>query len=73
MITKVTFLEAARMGTWIRRRGKTKIICVSETPTNLYNMTRSDFLAEDWELSCDEEPAEEVDSSSVRFMMIELE
>jgi hypothetical protein len=68
----VTFLEAARKGKWIRRHGRTKVICISDTPTHLYSMTKRDFLAEDWEL-VGEEPAKEEDSSSVRFMMMELE
>jgi len=72
MIPMVTFLEAARLGKWIRRRSSTKVHCISDTPSHLYDMTKRDFLAEDWELAL-EEPTKEEDSSSVRFMLMELE
>ena len=68
----VTFLEAARQGRWIRRRGRSKVICVSENPTNLYNMVRSDFLADDWELATDREP-DRSDDAAKRFSLMELD
>jgi hypothetical protein len=43
-------LDAIRAGRWIRRKGNKRILCVSEIPNHLYNVVRSDLLAEDWEV-----------------------
>lgn len=70
----VTFLEAIRKGKWIRRRNSSRNVCVSDTPTHLYSITRSDFLAEDWEIiEFDDDPEEPKDGSSTRFSLLELE
>lgn len=68
----MTLFEAVRKGKWLRRRGTTKVVCVSENPTNLYGMVRSDFLANDWEV-LDPDFREESDASERRFSLMELE
>lgn len=68
----MTLLDAARKGKWVRRRGSTRVLCISETPTNFYKMVRADLLADDWEI-VGEEPKEEVDDSVQRFALLELD
>ena len=68
----MTFLEAAMLGKWIRRKGSKKVFCISETPTNFYNVVRSDLLAGDWEIAI-ENTEEKQDDSSVRFSLLELD
>lgn len=71
---RVTFLEAIRRGKWIRRRGYSRNVCVSDTPTHLYSITRTDFLAEDWEvIEFNDGTKEAEDGSSTRFSLLELE
>jgi hypothetical protein len=68
----VNFLDAARQGKWIRRRGTTKVLCISERATNFYSIHRSDLLAEDWEIVGVAEP-EVLDDSQRRFALLELD
>lgn len=68
----MTLLEAIKKGKWIRRHGTHKVHCVSDTPTNLYNMVRSDFLADDWEV-VGEEISQDLDEAIVRFSLLELD
>ncbi len=73
MIThKVNFLEAARQAKWIRRRGTRKVLCISETPSHFYSITRHDLLADDWEAACGPEPVKMGDSE-MRFSLLEMD
>lgn len=67
----VTFLDAVKQGKWIRRRGTTKVLCISENPTNFYSISRSDLMAEDWEIGVGGE-IEKMDDSQKRFSLLEL-
>lgn len=68
----VTFLDAIRKGKWIRRKGRPRPICVSETPTHLYDVVRSDLLADDWEV-IEGDSSEPADGSTERFSLMELD
>lgn len=68
----MNFLQAVRLGRWIRRKGSSKVVCVSETPTHIYSVARSDLLAEDWEV-VDSVEQEKMDDSEKRFSLLELD
>lgn len=74
MITQVNFLDAIRHGKWIRRRRNGRAVCVSDTPTHLYSITKADLLATDWEVHGEaESETSSMDDSQKRFSLLELD
>lgn len=69
----MNFLDAAKRGKWIRRRLTTKVLCISETPSSFYSITKSDLMADDWEIVDVIEETQAIDDATLRFLLIELD